>query len=81
MPKERDMSAHVETLTKMISQLPANIKESVVNELKLIVSEALDEARWQNQYQTSRDKLAGIAAKVRSEISSGKAKPMDYREL
>ena len=65
----------------MISQLPANIKESVVNELKLIVSEALDEARWQNQYQTSRDKLAGIAAKARSEISSCKAKPMDYREL
>lgn len=75
------MNANFETLTKMISQLPDNLQESIVEELKVIVSQALDEAHWQDQYQNSRNKLSAIAGKVRDEISAGKAKPMDYGKL
>ena len=75
------MSNNVETLTKMITQLPESMQDRVIEDVKAIVAEALDETRWQQLYQKTPEKLSDVAKRVRSQVASGKAKPMDYDSL
>lgn len=75
------MSNNVETLTRMITQLPEGMQDRVIEDVKTIVAEALDEIHWQQLYQETPEKLSAAAKKVRSQVASGKAKPMDYDRL
>jgi hypothetical protein len=76
-----NMSNTVETLTKMIIQLPESMQERVMEDVKTIVAEALDETHWHQLYQETSGRLSNVAKKVRSQVASGKAKPMDYDRL
>ena len=75
------MSNNVETLTRMITQLPESMQDQVIEDVKIIVAEALDEIHWQQLYQKTPEKLSYAAKKVRSQVASGKIKPMDYDSL
>ena len=75
------MNNNVETLTKMITQLPESIQDRVVEDVKTIVAEALDESQWQQLYQERSEKLSDVAKEVRLQVESGKVEPMDYDVL
>lgn len=75
------MSNNVETLTRMITQLPESMQDRVIEDIKAIVAEALDETHWQQLYQKTSERLSDAAKKVRLQVASGKAKPMDYDSL
>jgi len=70
-----------ETITKMIQSLPKSMQDRVLEEIKPIISEALDEAQWQMQYERKQDNLVAFAKEVKDEVAAGKAKPMDYERL
>jgi len=70
-----------ETITKMIEALPESLQERVLEEIKPIIAEALDEAEWQMQFERSEEKMIAIARKVKGAIKEGKAEPMDYKKL
>jgi len=70
-----------ETITKMIEALPKGMQDRVLEEIKPIISEALDEAEWQMQFERSQKELVSIARKVKKEIKSGRAEAMDYEKL
>jgi hypothetical protein len=75
------MNCASETLTKMLEALPNSLQERVLEKIMPIISEALDEAEWQMQFEQSQENLASIAKKVKKEINGGKAEPMDYEKL
>ena len=70
-----------ETITKMIESLPKGMQDRVLEEIKPIISEALDEAKWQMQFERSQKNLVSIARKAKREIKAGRAEPMDYEKL
>jgi len=70
-----------ETITKMIEALPREIQNRVLEEIKPIISEALDEAEWQMQFERSQKELVSVARKVKKEIKAGRTEPMDYENL
>jgi hypothetical protein len=62
------MECASETLTKMIEALPRSSQERVLEEIMPIISEALDEAEWQMQFEQSQENLVSIAKKVKKEV-------------
>ena len=60
-----------ETITKMIESLPKGMQDRVLEEIKPIISEALDEAEWQMQFERSQKNLVSIARKAKREIKQG----------
>ena len=75
------MDCVTETITKMIESLPKGLQDRVLEEIKPIISEALDEVEWQMQFERSQKKLMSIARRVKREIKAGVAEPMDYEKL
>ena len=70
-----------ETITRMIESLPKSVQERVLEEIKPIISEALDEAEWQMEFEGSQENLVSIARKVKREVKAGRSEPMDYEKL
>lgn len=70
-----------ETITKMIESLPKGVQERVLEEIKPIISGALDEAEWQMEFEGSQENMVSMARKVKREIKAGRAEPMDYEKL
>jgi hypothetical protein len=79
--EEKKMDCTSETITKMIESLPKGLQDRVLEEIKPIISEALDEAEWQTQFERSQKELVSIARKVKREIKAGRSEPMDYEKL
>ena len=75
------MNCVSETITKMIESLPLDIQERVLEEIQPIISDAIDEAKWQAQFEETQDKLVATARKVKEDIAAGKVKPMNYERL
>jgi hypothetical protein len=75
------MNCVSETITKMIQALPESLQERVLEEIKPIIAEALDEAEWQMQFERSEERMIAIARNAKQAIKEGKAEPMDYKKL
>lgn len=75
------MTKATETALKMLESLPEEVQERVVEELRNLVEEARDEARWDELFEQKKAGLAAAARKARKEIAEGKATDMDYRKL
>lgn len=75
------MNCVSETVTKMIEALPESLQERVLEEIKSIIAEALDEAEWQTQFERSEKKMVAMARKARQALKEGKTQPMDYEKL
>jgi hypothetical protein len=75
------MSKATETAAKMIESLPEAVQERVVDDLRVLVEDARDEANWDYLIAQKKDGLAAAARKARKEIAEGKATDMDFDKL
>ena len=75
------MNCVAETITKMIESLPDHLQKKLLDEITPIISEALDEAKWESQFQKGNSRLAELAEGVKDRISKGEAEPMDFSKL
>ena len=75
------MNCVTETLTKMIESLPEPLQKKLLDEITPLISEALDDAKWETQFQRENEKLIILAGQVKKQISAGQAIPMDFSKL
>ena len=75
------MSKATETVVKMIESLPEKAQERVVEELRNLVEDARDDARWNDLFERKKAGLVAAARRARKEIAAGKARDMDYDKL
>jgi len=75
------MSKATETAAKMLESLPETVQERVVDQLRGLVEDARDEAKWDELFERKNDGLAAAARKARKEITEGKATEMDFEKL
>ena len=75
------MNCIAETVTKMIEALPEHFQKKLLDEIAPIISEALDEAKWEAQFESGNSKLVKIAEEVKDLISKDGTDPMDFSEL
>ena len=65
----------------MIESLPEAVQDRVVEELRLLVEDAREEAKWEALIESKKDGLVAAARKARKEIAAGKATEMDFDKL
>jgi len=70
-----------ETIAKMVQSLPESLQVIVLEKLKEIVAEKMDEAKWNMQFEQKQDQLIAAAKKVKEQIAAGKVEEMDYEKL
>lgn len=75
------MNCVAETVTKMIESLPEHLQKKLLDEITPIISEAIDEAKWEDQFQRGSSKIVEIAGEVNEQISKGNSEPMDFSKL
>lgn len=75
------MSRAMETAIKMLESLPLQVQEHVVEELRNLVEEARDEARWDELFERKKVGLVAAARKARGDVAAGKATAMNYDKL
>lgn len=75
------MNCVAETVTKMIVTLPEHLQKKLLDEITPIISEALDEAKWEAQFQQGSSKLAEITKEVKDQAYKGCSEPMDFSKL
>jgi len=75
------MNKATETAAKMIESLPESAQDRVVEELRALVEDARDEAKWDELIERKKDGLVAAARKARKEIAAGKATEMDFDKL
>jgi hypothetical protein len=75
------MSKATETATKMIESLPESVQDRVVEELRLLVEDVREEAKWDALIESKKSGLVAAARKARKEIAAGKATDMDFDKL
>ena len=71
----------VNTILKMIEQLPESEQNRVVEHLREYLAELEDEEKWGETFSKSRKKLIYAAREARKQVAEGKAKPMDFKKL
>ncbi|MGB8983417.1 MAG: hypothetical protein WCC12_16215 [Anaerolineales bacterium] len=71
----------VNTIIKMIEQLPESDQERVAEHLREYLAELEDEEKWDAAFSKSQDKLVYAAREARKQIAEGKSEPMDAEEL
>ncbi|HEX9840883.1 MAG TPA: hypothetical protein VGA72_16150 [Anaerolineales bacterium] len=71
----------VNTIIKMIEQLPEADQEKVAEHLREYLADLEDEEKWDQAFAKSQDKLAQAAREARKQIAEGKSEPMDFDKL
>jgi len=71
----------VNTIIKMIEQLPESDQERVAEHLREYLAELEDEQKWEDAFAKSQDKLILTAREARKQIAEGKSEPMDFDKL
>ena len=71
----------VNTIIKMIEQLPESDQERVAEHLREYLAELEDEQKWDEAFAKSQDKLIYAAREARKQIIEGKSEPMDLDKL
>jgi hypothetical protein len=75
------MGCVAETVTKMLEALPEHLQKRLLDEITPIISDALDELKWESQFQGSSGKLAEIAQNVKTQVSADRTSMMDFSKL
>ena len=68
----------VNTIIKMIEQLPESDQERVAEHLREYLANFEDEEKWNETFVKTQDKLVYAAREARKQIAEGKSKPMDF---
>ncbi|HEX9385886.1 MAG TPA: hypothetical protein VF918_06165 [Anaerolineales bacterium] len=71
----------VNTIIKMIEQLPESDQERVAEHLREYLAELDDDEKWDEAFAKSQDKLIYAAREARKQIAEGKSEPMDFDKL
>jgi DNA phosphorothioation-dependent restriction protein DptG len=71
----------VNTIIKMIEQLPEADQEKVAQHLREYLADLEDEEKWDEAFAKSQDKLVHAAREACKQISEGKSVPMDFDKL
>jgi hypothetical protein len=74
-------SKSIETVIKMMESVPTPLQDYIIDEVRRIITEAQDEAKWQEIFSNSQNALIKAAKKAKIEIASGNAQPMDFERL
>ncbi len=74
-------SVAIDTVVKMMESLPVEIQERVAKHFLEYVSDLQDEARWDESFQRTQNKLVDAARRAKQEITEGQASAMDYEQL
>jgi len=65
----------------MIESLPESVQDRVVEELRILVEDVREEAKWDALIESKKGRLVAAARKARKEIAAGKATDMDFDKL
>lgn len=68
-------------MNNVTETIPESMQNSVLDEIQAVITEKHDELEWNIQFQQSQENLIAAAKKVKDEIATGIAKPMDYKKL
>ena len=68
-------------MNNVTETIPESMQNSVLDEIQAVITEKHDELEWNIQFQQSQENLIAAAKKVKDEIATGMAKPMDYKKL
>ena len=68
-------------MNNVTETIPESMQNSVLDEIQAVITEKHDELEWNIQFQLSQENLIAAAKKVKDEIATGLAKPMDYKKL
>jgi hypothetical protein len=71
----------VNTILKMIEQLPESEQDRVVEHLREYLAELEDEEKWNASFAKSQGKLVYAAHEARKQVAEGKARSMDFKKL
>lgn len=71
----------VNTIIKMIEQLPESDQERVAEHLREYLATLEDEEKWDVAFANTQDKLVNAAREARKQIEEGKSEPMDFDKL
>lgn len=74
-------AATATTMIKMLESVPDQLQNEVVEHMRNYIEDIRDEAKWNNSFSTTQDKLIAAARQARKEIAEGKASPMDTDKL
>lgn len=66
----------VNTIIKMIEQLPEADQERIAEHLREYIANFEDEEKWNETFAKSQDKLVYAAREARKQIAENKSKPM-----
>ena len=69
------------TIVKMLETLPVQLEDKVVEHLKEYIEDLRDEALWTESFSKTQNSLIDAAGQVRTEISDGKATPLNIEQL
>ena len=71
----------VNTIIKMIEQLPESDQDRVAEHLREYLAELEDDGKWDEAFAKSQDKLVYAAREARKQLAEGKSEPMDFDKL
>ena len=71
----------VNTIIKMIEQLPETDQDRVAEHLREYLAELEDNEKWDETFAKSQDKLVYAARQARKQIGEGNSEPMDFDKL
>ncbi len=75
------MTPAIETVVKMLEQLPESTQAQVMEHLREYLSEIEDEAQWDESFARTQSSLVTAARRAKSEIAQGLSKPLGIDDL
>ncbi len=70
-------TAAFQTFSTMMEELPVEAQETLIEKIRPIVADMVDEYRWNRSYQNNSAKLEAFAANVRQSVT----KPFEKNRL
>ena len=71
----------VATIVKMVESLPDAWQEKAVEQLRELIADLEEEAKWDRSFRRTKENLSTAVKKARQEYAEGKAEPMDLDRL
>jgi Spy/CpxP family protein refolding chaperone len=71
----------VNTIIKMIEQLPESDQDRVAEHLREYLAELEDDEKWDEAFAKSQDKLVYAAREARKQTAEGKSELMELNKL
>lgn len=74
-------SPAINTVIKMMESLSEDKQNKLVEHLREYIQDLQSEAKWQDSFDRTQDKLVAAAKLAKKQIAQGKAESMDYNKL